>query len=204
MVDDTTPGSGPLESTMIGFTARENRVGVILFWLLIAGVTVFFAGLLYTIADVIQPTGKASLFWAFPMGLKIIIIGAFMFGFFMLFVIFTVLYNRGTKALTKAVFSAAKMYRETKPSNGARFVTAGLMVAIFIIGAGIVVILFQLPSTNGHHGSGFLAFLDSLTVGEILLMLASVYLAFITLAILFVWVFSSGTVFFQKRFFSKN
>lgn len=204
MVDEETPDNVPFESTMIGFTEKEYRIGRFLFWLLIVGVTVFFAGLLYTIADWIQPTGKASLFLTFPMGLKIIIIGAFMFGFFMLFVIFTISYNRGTNALTRAMFAAEKMYREIKPTNGARFVTAGLMISIFIIAAGIFVGLFEWVSPSGNNDTGFLAFLESITIGESVLTFASLYLAFVTLIILFIWIYSSGTVFFQKRFFSKN
>ena len=184
---------------MEGFTRKEHDMGHVIFWMLISGITVFFAGLIYTIADLIMPTGKTSLFLLFPVGLKIIIIGAFMFGFFMLFVMFTVMYNRGTNALTKAIFSAEKMYRQMKTSNGARIVTAGLMISIFVIAVGIIVGVFQIPGDTG-----FASFLASITIGETLLTFASLYLVFVTLAILFMWLWSQGTIFFQKRFFSKE
>jgi len=198
-MDENKPEIHATDTGLEGFTKREHDAGHVIFWMLIVGITFFFAGLIYTIADLIMPTGKTSLFLLFPMGLKIIIVGAFMFGFFMLFVMFTVMYKRGTDALTKAIFSAEKMYRQVKTSSGARIVTAGLMISIFVIAAGIFLGIFQ---TAGH--TGFMAFLESITIGETLLTIATLYLVFVTLAIMFMWLWSQGTMFFQKRFFSKE
>jgi len=198
-MDENNSQTPSTDTSMEGFTKKEHDIGHVIFWMLIIGITVFFAGLLYTIMDVIMPTGKATMFLLFPLGLKIIIIGAFMFGFFMLFVIYTVMYRRGTDALTKAIFSAEKMYRQIKTSSGARLVTAGLMISIFVIAAGIIVGLFQ---SSGEYG--FVSFLASISIGETILTIASLYLVFVTLAILFMWLWSQGTIFFQKRFFSKE
>jgi hypothetical protein len=198
-MDENKPEIHAADTVLEGFSKREHDVGHVIFWMLIVGITFFFAGLIYTIADLIMPTGKTSLFILFPMGLKIIIVGAFMFGFFMLFVMFTVMYKRGTNALTKAIFSAEKMYRQIKTSSGARIVTAGLMISIFVIAVGIFLGIFQ-----SAGNTGFMAFLESITIGETLLAIATLYLVLVTLAITFMWLWSKGTIFFQKRFFSKE
>jgi hypothetical protein len=199
MMDEKKTEAPSTDTGLEGFTKKEHDIGHVIFWMLIIGITVFFVGFIYTIGDLIMPTGKTSLFLLFPLGLKIIIIGAFMFGFFMLFVMYTVMYRKGTDALTKAIFSAEKMYRQMKTSSGARLVTAGLMISIFVIAAGIIVGLFQ---SSGN--TGFLSFLASISIGETILTIASLYLLFVTLAILFMWLWSQGTIFFQKRFFSKE
>ena len=192
------------------FTKLEYDVGLTFFWLLIAGVIFLAFTFIWTIADLIAPTGKTEFFASLPFGVKFMVIGMFLFGFFMLFVVFTMLYNRGTNALTKAIFSAEKMYRQIKATKEARIITAGLMISLLVIGFGIILaILYSRPHGSGGTSTGVavLDFLNELwttSYGEFLLLFAVLYFAFVVLIILGAWIWNQGTISIQKRFFLKN
>jgi hypothetical protein len=188
------------------FTRKEYDTGLIFFWLLIIGIVFLAFCIIWTIADLIAPTGKTAFFVSLPFGVKFMVIGMFLFGFFMLFVMFTILYNRGTNAITKAIFSAEKLYREQKATKEARIITAGLLISIFVIGGGILLAIIQSAPRSGS-GTGFLAFLAevwSISFGEVFLLFSVLYLTFLTLIIIFAWLWNQGTIFFQKKFFLKN
>lgn len=192
------------------FTRREYDIGLTFFWLLIIGVIFLAFTFIWTIADLISPSGKTEFFLNLPVGVKFMVIGMFLFGFFMLFVVFTMLYNRGTNALTRAIFSAEKMYRQIKATKEARVIAAGLMISILIIGVGIVLaIVYSRPHVSGGTSTGlkvmdFLSELWSTSYGEFLLLFAVLYFAFVVLIIMGAWIWNKGTISIQKRFFIKN
>jgi hypothetical protein len=192
------------------FTRREYDVGLTFFWLLVIGIIILAFTFIWTIADLIAPTGKTEFFASLPFGVKFMVIGMFLFGFFMLFVMFTILYNRGTNALTRAIFSAEKMYRQTKATKEARVITAGLMISIIVIGLGILLaIVYSRPQASGGTSTGsavldFLSELWSTSFGEFFLLFAVLYFSFVVLIIMGAWIWNQGTIAIQKRFFIKN
>jgi len=192
------------------FTKKEYDVGLTFFWMFIIGIIFLAFCFIWTIADLIAPSGKAEFFVSLPLGVKLMVIGMFLFGFFMLFVVFTILYNRGTNAITKAIFSAEKMYRQIKATREARVITAGLLISIIVIGIGILLaIVYSRPHVSGGPSTGSLVldFLNELwnaSYGEFFLLFAVLYFSFVVLIIMGAWVWNQGTIFFQKKFFMKN
>jgi len=192
------------------FTRREYDIGLAFFWLIVIGVIFLLFTIIWTIADWIAPKGKSEFFFSLPFGVKFMVIGMFLFGFFMLFVAFTMLYNRGTSALTRAIFSAEKMYRQIKATKEARIITAGLLISLLVIGIGIVLaVVYSRPqhASGTSTGVAVLEFLNELwstSYGEFFLLFAVLYFAFVVLIIMGAWIWNQGTIAIQKRFFLKN
>jgi hypothetical protein len=190
------------------FTKKEYAFGTSFFWLEVAGIFFLAFSLVYTIADLISRTGKAAFFMSLPNGVKIMVIGGFLFGAFMIFAAVTLMYTRGTKSLTKTVFAAERLYREQHTTRDAKIITAGLMISIPVIIVGIILAMFL---TYHHPGSGsgsstssvFLDFIKSLSIGELLLLISSLYLVILNLLLLFAWLYNQGTIFFMRTFFRK-
>ena len=207
--------SGAPAGQKVDFTRTEYAIGKSFFWFEVAGIFFLAFSLVYTIADLISPTGKTGFFLSLPNGVKLMVIGAFLFGAFMIFVVVTLLYTRGTNTITRAVFSAERWYREQHTARNAKIITAGLMVSIPVIIIGVILALFlSYPhaGTGGGTGTGsgsttssvFLDFITSLSVGELLLLVASLYLFLLNMILLFAWLYNQGTIFFQKTFFLKK
>ena len=190
-----------------GFTTREIKTGQSFYWILISALIFLVFSLIYTIADWIQPTGKFGDFEALSVGLEIMVVGAFLIGFFLLFVGITVLYQRGTNTLTEAIFSAEQMFRQTKATKWARIITAGLMISIIVVSAGIILAIvegFNIHVSLSGSAGKIASDLAVLHIGEILLIIAVVYLVAILLVISIAWLWNRGTIYFQKRFFMKK
>ncbi|HMF33845.1 MAG TPA: hypothetical protein VKK79_20635 [Candidatus Lokiarchaeia archaeon] len=191
-----------------GYTQREKRAGETFFAIIVVVAIFLVFSLAWTIADWIQPNGKFSAFAALSGGLELMIIGVLLFGFFMLFVVFTVLYNRGAMSLTAAIYSAEKMFRQSKATKGARILTGALMISIFVIAGGIVVLVLQSTSLGSsiHVGTSVTGFLaDPLTsLGEKFLFFAIIAAVGITLVVFLAWLWNRGTIYFQEKLFLKN
>jgi cell division protein FtsL len=198
-------------STSSGFTTREKQVGETFYWVIIVVGIYFVFSLAWTIADYIQPNGKFQAFAQLSGGLELMIIGALLFGFFSLFILFTVMYNRGAMAITRSIYSAEKLYRQIRATKGPRVLTALLMISILVIAGGVVWLIYDSYSANSTNvGSGIgtkvVGFLAdaSTSLGEKFLFFAIIAAVAITLIVFFAWLWNKGTIFFQEKLFLKN
>src|SRR4030042_1742445 len=106
-----------VDGKCISFSHREDTAGKTLYYIFVVSIIVIVGGGAWTIADYFQPEHKWEDFlYNTPWGVKFTIVGIGLFVLFLLVVVFYGLYKRGTHAITKALFSAKKVYTEMKTS----------------------------------------------------------------------------------------
>lgn len=192
-------GPGPAAPAATTFSRSETMLGKTLYYVLVISIVVIVAGVGWSIADWLQPTGKFEAFLALPWGAKIAVIGAFLFLFFLLLIAFSQLHARGVNSITHALFSAKHEYKEAVVSTMARLVTAGLMISVLLTTAGMI--MFAVEALAGAGGTGITAFLASLTGGETTLV-AGIFSATLTMLVIsFAWLWNVGNYFFARKFF---
>ena len=180
------------------FTSQEIATGKTLYFILVACIIATIGGLAYTIADLLQPTNKFTLFIALPPGAIIATIGVGLFVLFLLLINFYRLYRRGTYGITKVLFAAKQLYKQMQIQTLAKIMTGGLMVAIFFIAAGLVVLGVQLAIAVPSQSS-FLQFVAHLTIGEWVLLISACALVVTIVTIAFAWLWNVGNIFFARR-----
>ena len=189
-----------VDGKKLSFTRGEDTAGKTLYFIVVTTIIIIVGGAAWTIGDYFQPTGKWEEFLALPWGAKIAIIGVGLFVLFLLIVVFYILYKRGTHSITKALFSAKKVYCEMKTTGLAKVVTGGIMISIFLIAGGMVIFLIELAMSVGTS-EGLFAFLTDLTLGELVLTVGIFALGFVSLTIAFAYLWNAGNIALTKRFF---
>ncbi len=185
----------------ISFTHGEAVTGKTLYFILVISVIIVVLGAAWTILDTVMPTGKWDWFIAQSLGVQFAIIGAGLFGLFMLFILFFMLYKGGTHSITKALFSAKKVYSEMKTTGFAKVVTGGIMISIFLVAGGVVIYLIQLLST-GESISGWELVFGAAGNGRLILILGIIAVACTSMVIAFAYFWNAGNIALTRRFFS--
>ncbi|HMF33849.1 MAG TPA: hypothetical protein VKK79_20655, partial [Candidatus Lokiarchaeia archaeon] len=75
----------------------------------------------------------------------------------------------------------------------------GLMVAILLVTAGLVSLAVQIAAV-GSSNDEFITLLQSLTGGELALMIGLFAIGFTGMAISFEWLWNVGNIFFARKF----
>ncbi|TFG20842.1 MAG: hypothetical protein EU530_02175 [Promethearchaeota archaeon] len=152
-----------------------------------------FIGGLWAILDVIQPTGKwewfKSLWQDGKQMLVILLAGGFgivgVVGVLMLWF----LYPKGTKLIHKMLYPPITKEEFEKGNFLARFITAGLLISIFVIVVGSVLTLVELVVIES---GSFIAFLYDTPNGLLIMLFSSILVVFTILVVVFTWVWING------------
>ncbi len=151
-----------------------------------------FIGALWAILDVIQPTGKWEWFkglWEDKKMLVILLAGGFgilgVVGVLMLWF----LYPKGTRLIHRMLYPPITKEKFEKGNLLARFITAGLLVSIFVIVIGSVLTLVELVIVES---GSFLVFLEDTPNGLLIMLFSSILVVFTVLVIVFTWVWING------------
>jgi hypothetical protein len=148
-----------------------------------------FIGSLWAIMDAFVPTGKLDWFREQTAMLQIIIAGGFgivgVVGVLMLWF----LYPKGTRLIHKMLYPPITKEKFEKGNILARFITAGLLISIFVIVIGSVLTLIELVVIEG---GSFLLFLANTPNGLLIMLFSSILVVFTSLVIIFTWVWING------------
>ncbi len=125
------------------YTKTQRTVSTIFYISIVVACLVTLGGGVYTIADMVTPTGKLAQFQGLSIGYQIAIIGGFLSGLFILIVLFYGLFKRGNRFILKVIFRDRQLEEKYKNRLGIRIAAGGLLLSIFAIIIGIVVALFQ-------------------------------------------------------------
>ncbi len=187
----------------LSFTHSEATTGKILYFILVISLTIVVLGAVWTILDLIMPTGKWDafllLFQTSP-GVPLVMIGAGFLGLLMLIIAFYMLYKGGTHTITKALFSAKKVYRELKATTFVKFISGAIMCSIFVVAAGVVVYLIQLAMSTGGAPVELTNLLD--TTGKQVLFSGILAVSFTLMAIAFMYLWNAGNILLTRKFFA--
>ena len=142
-----------------------------------------FIGGLWAIMDVIQPTGKMDWFkglWVNQKMLVILMVGGFgvvgIVGVLMLWF----LYPKGTRLIHKMLYPPITKEKFEKGNILARFITAGLLISIFVIVIGSVLTLIELLATDFAN---FKDFMENTPNGLLIMLFSSILVVFTILVV---------------------
>jgi len=149
-----------------------------------------FIGGLWAIMDAFVPTGKWEWFKDLGLMLQIIIAGGFGIIGVGGVIALWFLYPKGTRLIHRMLYPPITKEKFEKGTFLARFITAGLLVSIFIIVVGLVLAFIEWIVSE--EGVSFLEFLIATPNGLLIMLFSSMLLVFTILVVVFTWVWING------------
>ena len=124
------------------YSDRKKTVATGFYISLVVAWVITIAGAIYTIADILNPTGKLEAFLDFNIGYQIAIIGGFLAGLFFLLNFFIGFYKRGTGTILKVLYRKRELEEKYKNRLDIKIVAAGFLVCIVdsIVGISIALL----------------------------------------------------------------
>lgn len=175
------------------YLKRQITIGKIFFVFLTISIIICIGGAVYTLADIFIPTGKLEEFLALGFGLQIAVLGSLFAGLFFLLVAFYALYKKGNKKILKILFKEKKQILDKyRGKVGVKVIVFGVLISICFVIVGILYSLLEVLLLSGGEFQGLIAFLDSLTGGQRILLIGLVSLSLIVLIILFKYFIDHG------------
>ncbi|MHA1453847.1 MAG: hypothetical protein ACTSRD_13375, partial [Promethearchaeota archaeon] len=155
---------------------------------------ILFVGGLWAIMDVIQPEGKWQWFkdlWVVEEKKMLVILMAGGFGIVGVVGVLMLwfLYPKGTRLIHKMLYPPITKEKFEKGNILARFITAGLLISIFVIVVGSVLTLIELVVIES---GSFVLFLKETPNGLLIMLFSSILVVFTILVVVFTWVWING------------
>jgi hypothetical protein len=195
----------PSSQVPLEFTGKELRFGHAVYIIMMVMMLLAIGGFVWAIVDFILPQGLLSVFLSENLGLKIVVIGIAAFVTFFLLILFYSFGKKGTRMITKAIFSARRIYAGINVSKLAQFTTWGLIISLGIFVLGLVWYLVGVVSSVASGGAGSSDALVGFFIGAgngglKFLALTLFGLGFVLLFIFVAWLVSDGNIFFARIF----
>ncbi|MHA1734057.1 MAG: hypothetical protein ACTSU5_19115 [Promethearchaeota archaeon] len=199
--------SRAIKRKLMLYSDTERKIAQVFYFLLVGFLLWTLVGVVWSVLDYIQPTGKWQDFLQYPTGVQISIFGLMAGLVFLFLVLFAVLYKKGNLMLLTTMFKVQEEAKfETKrESLVAKIITGGILISILVVSAGLVIALFEFALTGGtttSSSSSLFSALGSLTGGLLFLTIGIICMAFTGLALGFIALWNNGYHFFLNRFFS--
>jgi hypothetical protein len=190
----------------VEFTEKEVQFGHTVYIILMVCILGVIAGIAWTIVDLILPQGLYEVFFHDNLGLQILVIGIAAFILFFLLILFYTFGKKGTRLITRAIFSAKRTYEGMNVSKLARFTTWGLIVSIGIFVVGVVWFIVEVLSsvssgTSSGVDSAFVNFFINPNNGGLKFLVLALIATGVVLLFIFVsWLVNDGSIFFARAF----
>jgi hypothetical protein len=117
----------------VEYTVTQKNVSRVFFIILVASILVIILGVVWAIADIVQPTNKFQDFIDTALGIEFLTISVIALGVFILLIIAMTVYKSGNLWVSRMLF-----YRIPTPTNNKEYPTAkllafGIIAALFLI-----------------------------------------------------------------------
>ncbi len=177
----------PQSSQNQDYSQSEMTVGKIFYVIIVFACLVVIGGIVWTIADFIDPHGKLDAFLALSLGYQIAIVAGFLAGLFFLLVFFFGLFKKGSKWILKGFFKVRELDEKFRNRTTVKIAAGGLLISIIAIIVGIVWALIQ-EVLIGSEG-GFAGLLSQFSSGNWVLFagIALLIVSFIALFMIYFW-----------------
>ncbi|MFX0017374.1 MAG: hypothetical protein ACFFAK_01000 [Promethearchaeota archaeon] len=177
----------PQSSQNQDYGQSEMTVGKIFYVIIVVACLVVIGGIVWTIADFINPHGKLDAFLALSLGYQIAIVAGFLAGLFFLLVFFFGLFKKGSKWILKVFFKVRELDEKFRNRTTVKIAAGGLLISIIAIIVGIVWALIQ-EVLIGSEG-GFAGLLSEFSSGNWVLFtgVALLIASFIGLFMIYFW-----------------
>ncbi len=185
------------------YLRRQLTIGKIFFVAITISIIICIGGAVYTIADLLMPTGKLDEFLALGFGMQMAILGGLFAGLFILLVAFYALYKSGKNKILKILFTGKRHILEKyRGKTGVNIIAYGVLISICIIIAGVIYSLIEIFILGGSGLEGLITFLSSLSQGQIILLIGFLSLSIIGLILLFKYLIDHGYYLILKMFYN--
>ena len=175
------------------YLKRQITIGKIFFVFLTISIIICIGGAVYTLADLFMPTGKLEEFLAVGFGLQIAILGGLFASLFFLLVSFYALYKKGNKKILKILFKEKRQILEKyRGKAGVKIIAFSFLISICVIIAGVLYSLLEMLFLSGSESQGLIAFLISLSQGQLILLIGIASLSLTALILLFKYLIDHG------------
>ena len=177
--------SGPIR-----YTQRQKSVATILYLFIVISCLITIFGLIVTVANFIEPTGKWTAFTGGSIGTMIAIIGGSLAGTFFLIFFFYSLAKKGVSVITKIVFKTRELDEKYKNRTSVKVFAGAIMLSIFASIVGIAFSLLEQAFTGSTGAfSTFIAAVGDINLGLIIILFgaALLVLAGLIFALNYLW-----------------
>ncbi len=174
------------------FEKKQDTVGKIIFIITVAAIIVIFFGIVYAIADAVQPEGKWLSFQDYSFGLQFSIIGTFGAVLFGLLVLSLMLYKAGYKLIMNALFVSRneEVLNQLEEYANAKYFAWGILTAICLLIGSLVIWLISIGFRL--EGTEIIFDLGELSGGLTMLFIGIMILTFDFLFLLFAYIYNNG------------
>ncbi len=192
-----------LQKKLAQYTDKEKKIAQVFYFILVGLLLWNLIGVVWAVLDYIQPQGKWQNFLEYPLGVQIAVLGLMVGLVFFFLIVFAVLYKKGKLALLSSMFKVRQQaeFQSKEESLVAKIITAGILLSILVVTAGLVIALLELAITGGT-GSSIFGILTGLSGGLLFLSIGLIVTAFVGLAVGFIALWNNGYNFFLNRFFA--
>jgi hypothetical protein len=183
------------------FTEKQKMLGRVLYIIFICSVLVMFLGIVWAIADAINPSGKWNDFIGYPFGIQLTLIALFATGVFGLLVGSMMLYKWGMLAINTALFVRMEPSGLKKDNMSAKIIAGGILASIFLIVISLIIWLISsgIQAIAGSEVANIFVNLAELSNGLAILVVGFLILLFSFLFLSFVYVFNNGYFLLLKK-----
>ncbi len=177
----------PQSSQNQDYSQSEMIVGKIFYVIIVFACLVVIGGIVWTIADFIDPHGKLDAFLALSLGYQIAVVAGFSAGLFFLLVFFFGLFKKGSKWILKVFFKVRELDEKFRNRTTVKIAAGGLLISLIAIIVGFVWALIQ-EVLIGSEG-GFAGLLSEFSSGNWVLFtgIALLITSFIALFMIYFW-----------------
>ncbi|TXT66866.1 MAG: conserved membrane protein of unknown function [Promethearchaeota archaeon] len=123
------------------YSDKKEKVATVFYIILVAAWLVTIAGSIWTIADILNPTGKLEAFLNINLGYQIAIIGGILAGLFFLLVFFIGFYKRGIKTILKILYKKRELEEKYKNRIDVQIAAAGFLISLIVVIVGLGIAL---------------------------------------------------------------
>ncbi|MBY9006603.1 MAG: hypothetical protein KGD63_07580 [Candidatus Lokiarchaeota archaeon] len=167
--------------------AKGFYLSIVISWIII------IAGLVWTIADFLNPAGKLDFFLSLNIFYQIVIVAGYLAGFFFLLVLFIGISKRGTIFLLKVFFSKIEVEDQFKNKFHIKMAAGGFlicMIAIFI--SIILAVVWDIIDGTEASTTSIFEYLNSISFGLLIITIGTALLVLILISLFIVYFLKNG------------
>ena len=187
-----------------GFDNKEEIASKVFFGTIMISIFVIIIGLIWGIADLIEPEGKWEWFVQQALYTQVFYIALMVLFLLIVGIFITVFYRRGRNWLLQGLFGKKPSeFESSEEYLPAKIIAGGMLVSIAVVVLGLLIAFFQ-EYVAGIDSSGFIGLVD-IQSGGLRLLLVGIFIQIIVWLILgFLYIWQNGYYFVMNYILRYN
>ncbi len=180
-----------ISNTTEMYNSNQRAVGELFYIFIVISCIITITGGIWSIFDLIMPTGKLASFLVLTLGYQIAIIAGILAGLFFLLIFFFGLFKKGRKWVLHFIFNVREIEEKYKNRIDVKIAAGGLLISIITIIIGIIIALIQ-EIFIGSESSPLFAFLTSFPMGNLILFAGISLFAILAVTLFMIYFWKNG------------